>query len=201
MESHKGPRALLVLICVCFVFAGCRNPEDPRVWTDVRDTDAGFAAKFPRPFKGHEIRVETKDSAEGPVQFKVYGQSGLAFYYAITCATFPPTATDQIEPHEALNKAADELLAEYQADVLVRETISQKSVPGLLIRANIPREPNDMLNNNQLHCMIFVRTNQIFRVTAIGLGNEFMVERFFEAFKFLERPTPLIPVTQYDTER
>jgi len=156
---------------------------DPANWVAIDAPSHGFSALFPRKFKQNEIRTVPQETADGIVIHHIYGQSGVAFYYSVSCAKFPGASVMHAHPGDTLKKAVDDLVKNYHADVLQEYQVYRNGFPGRYVKADIPKEKLGLNNNNRLHSMVFLRGNYLYRVTAVGLGNEPQVKTFFDAFQ------------------
>ena len=187
-----GPLAMAAL--PLFIWLGAyyqSTREDERVWVPVREPGLGFAAEFPRAFKEGERKVVRHETKRGEVPVHTFGQHTLAFFWGITVAEFPPGA-DEEPARDILQRAVDEQLAQYRATVDSTEPVEVNGVPALKVTGSLPRvsegDEDGLLNHNRVHLLVAVRGNRLYRVSALGLGNEEMVAKFFDAFELLPEP-------------
>ena len=57
--------------------------------------------------------------------------------------------------------------------------------PSLKFRARLPQDGANLRNENYLTSLMIVRGDSVYRVSAIGMGNEEEVARFLGSFEFL----------------
>lgn len=171
---------LLLHLTAC----GPINPlDDPKNWIQIDEPRFGFSAIFPRKFNHDEIKVVPQETENGVVINHIFAQSSLAFYYSVSCAKFPGASVMESHPGDTLKKAIDDIVNTYHAEVLQEYQITRNRFPGRYVKANIPKEKMGLNNNNRLHSMAFLRGSYLYRVTAVGLGNEPQVALFFDSFQ------------------
>ena len=179
--------ALFCSMLLLLVFnSGCGpvNPlDDPENWVVIDQPEKGFYALFPRQFKQGEIKTIPQETSEGPLMHYVYGQSGLAFYYSVYATKFPPSAVLSSDPEAATKNAIEDLIKEYRAEVIETHPVSRNNFPGCYVKATLPKQELGLKNDNILRSMVFVRDYYLYRVTAVGLGNDKQVEIFFDSFQ------------------
>ena len=179
--------ALFCSIFLLLVFNnGCGpvNPlDDPNNWVVIDQPEKGFYALFPRQFKEGEVKTIPQDTSEGTLMHYIYGQSGLAFYYSVYATKFPPSAVQSSDPEAATQTAVEDLIKEYRAKVIETYPVARNNFPGRYVKATLPKQELGLKNNNILRSMVFVRDHYLYRVTAVGIGNDKQVQIFFDSFQ------------------
>lgn len=168
------------------LLAGCGpiNPkDDPKYWVHIDESRLGFSVLFPRQFKQDEIKKVPQETTYGIVINHLFAQSNVAFYYAVSCVKFPSASVMESHPGDSIKTAIDDMINDYHAKVLEEYPVSRNGFPGRYVKADIPKEKLGLNNNNRLHTMVFLRGSYLYRVTAVGLGNERQVDIFFDSFQ------------------
>lgn len=173
----------LFLTSLLLFLTACGKRENLKPWVNINEERLGFSASFPREFKESEIKTVAQETEYGMIINHIYGQSGVAFYYAVSCAKFPGKAVTHLSPSKSLKNAINEVVESYQANVTEEYELMRNGYPGRYLSAEIPKEEHGLINDNKLHTMVFLRGSHLYRVTAVGLGNEPQVKTFFDSFQ------------------
>lgn len=166
-----------------FMFGlGCGERVPFMEWDEYVERDFGFSVQMP----GTPIYSKTSlATQEGYLAVHQFQHKSVAFVYYVSVVEFPPSLMSRQSKRHTLRLMMEDQIHGMSGALESSEERSFMGFPSILFRARLPRDGAALRNDNFITSEIIIRGNAVYRVSAVGMGNEEETARFLESFRFL----------------
>ena len=183
MKSASIALRVHFLAFVCFMFAlGCGEKAPFMQWRQVTQRDFGFRAEFPNDPVYSKTYLDTQ---EGKVTVHQFQHKSIAFVYYVSVMEFPHKLMTQQPKRRTLQVMMEDQIQGMEGALETASNGTFDGFPSLKFRARLPQDGANLRNENYLTSLMIVRGDSVYRVSAIGMGNEEEVARFLGSFESL----------------
>ena len=182
---RKANFSIGVVFCSIFGFflaLGCSDRNTMPNWETFTYKDSGFSVEMPNEPILSSKSVQTQ---KGRVPLIQYQHKSIAFIYYVSVAEFPRALINSQPKEQTLIIMMEDQILGMSGSLIKSNRSSFQGYPAIYFSARLPKDGAELRNDNTLSCMIVIKGNRIYRVSAIGLGNAEERNRFISSFKLL----------------
>lgn len=183
MRSATWAFRLHILALAGFLFGlGCGEKAPFMQWRPFTNSEFGFTAEFPNDPVYNKSYLDTQD---GRVYVHQFQHKSIAFVYYVSVTQFPHQLMAQQPKRQTLQILMEDQIQGMRGARVHSSIGSFDGYPALRFRARLPQDGANLRNENYLTSEIIIKGDTVYRISAIGMGNEEEITRFLSSFKFL----------------